>query len=187
FVGYTPQYVGGVRCGFDDAHMTPAGTHCHLTAWDGVLTEIYRRKGDADEDTAAFPMPDGVVVREFCRDSGGQPTDACRAELRGDRTRWGYFKVGYEPTQACENHIDAHFDLFTGEYGIGEGDPLTAVPFSVLYLPERALPEGVTTTDMPYEYGEIMRSAEKPYGEETAGEGEKENTGEGALPQENDG
>lgn len=187
FVGYTPQYVGGVRCGFDDASMTPAGTHCHLTAWDRVLSEIYRRKGYSDEDAAAFPMPDGVVVREFCRDSGGQPTDACRAELRGDRTRWGYFKVGYEPTHACENHIDAHFDLFTGEYGIGEGDSLTAVPFSVLYLPERALPEGVTTTDMPYEYGAIVRNAENPYGEESTGEGEDENTDEGTLPQENGG
>lgn len=164
FVGYTPSYVAGIRIGYDAPSSLPAGTRLHLAAWDAILHEIYRVKDVTGEADTAFPMPEGIRRAPYCLDSGMVPTDTCRSELRGDRTAWGIYKATNIPTEPCHLHVTAHYDLLTETYGLGAGDPMTAVDFHVLYLPDRRVPQGVSPTDAPYEYAALVSEEEMEEG-----------------------
>lgn len=167
FVGYTPSYVAGIRIGYDEPLSLPGGTSLHLTAWDEILHELYRREDAPGEDTS-FSVPEGVRRAEYCLDSGLIPTDACHSELRGSRVATGLYKVGFMPTEECGVHTVAHYDILTEKYGLGEGNPDTALNFYVLYLPRRSVPEGITPQDAEYEYNRIVEQHEEE-SEETPG------------------
>ncbi len=158
FVGYTPYYVASFRCGIDDGTALPAGTVAHLTVWDEVMKAVHRVKLAPGEDVRGFEMPEGIVTAEYCRDSGMVPTEACRKELRGSRTEIGIFKAGTVPYETCNRHVEGHFDLCAEEYGRGTGDPMTAVPFYVLSVPDRRVPGGVYPTDGEYTLEHLMQS-----------------------------
>lgn len=163
FVGYTPSYVAGIRIGYDQPEALPSGTSLHLTAWDAILHELYRREDVTDEQTS-FAVPEGIRSAEYCMDSGLVPTDACRSELRGSRVATGLYKAGNILTEECDVHITAHYDILTEMYGLGEGNPETSLDFHVLYLPQRSIPQGVTPSDAEYEYGAIVRQHEEASG-----------------------
>ena len=162
FVGYTPSYVAGIRIGYDAPESLPGGTNLHLTVWDAVMHELYRREDRTGEETS-FPVPEGIRQCEYCLDSGLVPTDACRSELRGSRTAMGIYKEDHVPMQACDAHTTAHYDILTEKYGLGEGDPETSLNFHVLYLPERRVPVGITPMDAEYEYTQIISEREEQY------------------------
>ena len=166
FVGYTPSYVAGIRCGLDSREAVPRGTYVHLEAWDAVMEAIYRKKDAVGSPEELFRCPSGVLQSAYCRDSGLLPTDACRAELRGDRTALGYYKAWAVPSEECRNHVVAHYDIETDAYGLGEGNPETSLNFYALYLPDRKPPDGVVPQDAEYELGEIFRFSERAKEEE---------------------
>ena len=169
FVGYTPSYVAGIRCGLDSREAVPPGTHVQLDVWDAVMGAIYRKKDAEEMSEEVFPCPSGVLQCEYCRDSGLIPTDACRAELRGDRTAHGYYKAWAIPNEKCQSHVIAHYDIQEGEFGLGEGNPETALDFYALYLPERKPPEGVIPKDAEYELGAIFRASDPSNNRENSG------------------
>lgn len=171
FVGYTPSYVAGIRIGYDQPEPLPAGTVVHLTAWDAILHELYRREDLPGEETS-FTAPAGIRQCEYCLDSGLVPTDACRSELRGDRVAVGLYKASHIPLGDCDVHTTAHYDILTEKYALGEGNPETSLDFHVLYLPSRIVPEGITPLDAEYEYSQIVRQQdeqrEEPSGDSPA-------------------
>ena len=113
FIAYTPQYIGGVWCGFEYPKSLDdiSGNPC-LDIWDDIMGEIYRIK--MDNVKRAFDLSDNIVKAKCCADSGKRLTEACRSDARGDRGVWCYFKVGSEPKDYCNCHILVEYDVVNG-------------------------------------------------------------------------
>ncbi|MBO5898686.1 MAG: transglycosylase domain-containing protein [Clostridia bacterium] len=106
FIGYTPEYLAGVWYGFayprplSDVKGNPA-----VRIWREVMTDILSPSVRAGTVKRQFDQPHGILRVSYCQDSGKRPTDACRADPRGDRTAVGYFVQGSEPHDACDRHV----------------------------------------------------------------------------------
>ncbi len=161
FVGYTPYYVGGIHCSFDDRTPVAAASKIHLGAWDAVMKKIHDKRLAADEEVKHFEMPEGIVVAEFCCDSGLIPTEACRYELRGDRTRVGYFKADHVPVEACHSHVTGHYSIMNDTYGFGISDGFDAIDFYALSVPERKQYGEIVLQDDPFTLEYLIRENKK--------------------------
>ncbi len=150
FVGYTPYYVTGLHLAYDDRTPLPSSERRHLTLWDEVMQCLHDGLGYEEGGMRSFTMPDGITEAEYCIDSGCIPTDACRAEVRGDRTRIGYFRSDTLPYEVCDVHIAAHYDMVDGEYAPGRGEDAADIDFYVLSIPGRPEVIGITPQDYPY-------------------------------------
>jgi penicillin-binding protein 1A len=99
FVGYTPDIVVGVWTGFDEKktmgrNMT--GAVASLPTWTNVMQAFYRdRKGEP------FPVPDGIVTRVICEETGLLATAHCT------HVRREVFVEGTEPRKPCDREESA--------------------------------------------------------------------------------
>jgi hypothetical protein len=73
--------------------------------WHDVMQPIVSRDIRAGGAKTSFPLAPGVIRVSYCPDSGLRPTDACRADVRGDRTTEGYFIQGTEPRSYCDRQV----------------------------------------------------------------------------------
>ena len=111
FIGYTPEYLAGVWYGFDypkslsDVKGNPA-----VRIWHDVMTDVVAPDVRAGRASKSFPLAKGVIKVSYCQDSGLCPTDACRADVRGDRCVEGYFVQGTEPRGYCTCHVMRDYD-----------------------------------------------------------------------------
>ncbi len=112
FIGYTPQYIGGVWCGYEYPKSLDgiSGNPC-LVIWDEIMSEIYKKTANAVE---AFDISNRVIKVKCCADSGKRLTDACRNDARGDRGVWCYFETGSEPKGYCDCHVMVDYDVVAG-------------------------------------------------------------------------
>ncbi|MGN0708484.1 MAG: transglycosylase domain-containing protein [Faecalibacterium sp.] len=85
FVGGTPYYVTAVWWGYDAPYdMTrtlgkaQAKTRTCVTAWRALMEEV-----QADLPYKAFPVPDGVVERTYCTESGLLAGPSCPSTASG--------------------------------------------------------------------------------------------------------
>lgn len=112
FIGYTPEYLAGVWYGFDypkslsDVKGNPA-----VRIWHDVMTDVVAPDVRAGRASKSFPLAKGVIKVSYCQDSGLCPTDACRADVRGDRCAEGYFVQGTEPRGYCTCHVMRDYDI----------------------------------------------------------------------------
>jgi penicillin-binding protein 1A len=107
FVGFTSIYTMGVWVGFDTKksighEMT--GTAAALPIWTTAMKQIHEGKKGSK-----FDMPDGVVGRDVCLDSGYLVTSGCT------HTRREIFPEGKQPKELCPIHnagrtLDLHGD-----------------------------------------------------------------------------
>ena len=148
FAGYSPYYVGVVWFGYSEPKTIPSlSVNPALRLWKLVMDEIHEGK-----EPASFPdAPADVITAQYCMDSGGVPTDACRNDPRGNRIATGWFKKGTQPTEACSVHMMVDTCAESGklatEFCPEEAHKSTAM----LYLPERSELAGkVTTADAQY-------------------------------------
>ena len=113
FIGYTPQYIGGVWCGYEYPKSLDGidGNPC-LDIWDDVMLAIYQKK--ASEYVRSFELSDRIVKVKVCADSGKRLTEACRRDARGDRGVWCFFKSGTEPKGYCGCHVMVNYNVVTG-------------------------------------------------------------------------
>ncbi len=109
FIGYTPSYVCGVWCGYDTPKPMYYSKNPSCLLFDEVMNRAYEFNEYED-----FYMPDSIVECEFCMDSGLLPCEACKIDLRGERTQIGYFKKGTEPTEYCNLHKKVVIDTNDG-------------------------------------------------------------------------
>ncbi len=147
FVGYTPYYVAGIHCAHDDRTPLTATSRAHLTAWDNIMREIHELRFASLDTIRGFEMPEGIVQAEYCLDSGMMPTDACRIELRGDRTEVGYFKADMIPDKKCHMHVEGHYSFLEDAYGYGFANREDCIDFYVLSVPDRKQFEDATIQD----------------------------------------
>ena len=95
FVGMTPNYVAGVWMGYDQPKSMSGSNFC-TSIFRKVMTEIHK---NVEEKT--IQMPDGVVKRTICQDTGKIASTDCVSTVTD------YFKDGTQPMKYCspEEHI----------------------------------------------------------------------------------
>lgn len=102
FCGYTPYYTAAVWCGYDlpeEVILTESSVNPAITLWQKVMAGIHEGLEYRD-----FKRPPEVVKCSYCRDSGLLATEACKADLRGDRTIQGYLTLEDAPKAYCTTH-----------------------------------------------------------------------------------
>lgn len=101
FVGYTPYYCAAVWCGYDKNEKIVYSGNPSVTMWHKVMSQIHK-----DLPKKSFDVPTGGLTQvTVCMDSGLLATDACKADLRGDRTQTVMVATGTEPTEPCNLHV----------------------------------------------------------------------------------
>ena len=147
FVGYTPELICGVWCGYEYPQPLEGKNIC-TTIWDEVMWQICSNGKYQKE----FEIPSSVVRATYCRDSGMLMDKACEADPRGDRSEIGYFLKGQEPKMPCTCHILCDYDIEYG--GVSHGNcPDDAVKQIGLIRVKRNLPMQILISDAQYVYG----------------------------------
>jgi len=125
FVGYTPDYVGGVWFGYDNnKSLSGFSGNPALSLWDRVFTEIYKGLKDSGEGyQKQFYKPAGIVEEEYCSVSGKLATDACKRDIyyydadtgkfTGSTVTRGVFTTETRPREVCDCHVDVLYDTVT--------------------------------------------------------------------------
>lgn len=96
FVGFTPELAVGVWSGFDEKvsmgrRMT--GARVSLPTWTEVMKAYYR-----DHRGEEFYVPDGIIHRVICEETGLLATSDCT------KIRREVFIDGTEPRRYCDRH-----------------------------------------------------------------------------------
>lgn len=180
FMGYTPDYVGGVWFGYDN-NKSLSGFYGNpaLSLWDRVFTLIYQTlKEQGVEYKTQFDVPTGMVKVNYCAISGKVATDACYRDIyyydggsgfTGNTVRTGVFAAGSQPVEKCDRHIDVLYDRRTQAICFDGCDcpeeDLITVSFrlnnervfdSPIYVMDgdciyKEIPEGYVFPDSPYQ------------------------------------
>ena len=112
WVAYTPHLTGVVWMGHDEpTYMrNVAGGFQPALMWKQIMTVAHQ-----DLPAKQFERPEGIVGPiEICIDSGKIPTELCKRDPRGHRTRGEYFIRGTQPTEHCDIHVEDFIDTSTG-------------------------------------------------------------------------
>ena len=157
FIGYTPELICGVWCGYEYPAPIDGKNPC-LTVWDNVMTSIVSQKGGKTR----FDVPNSVVKVSYCRDSGKLPCEACAMDPRGGRISEGWFVQGTEPHTLCDCHVICDYDVVCG--GVAhENCPADHCQRVALIRVQRDLPYDMTVSDAQYLYhGKPMLTDDLP-------------------------
>lgn len=101
FVGFTPYYVAAVWTGYEQPEHISYNGNPAITMWKKVMEPLHMELPDKDFDNKPAT---GLTSIDVCLDSGMLPTDACRADPRGDRTASFAAASGTGPTEECTMH-----------------------------------------------------------------------------------
>ena len=100
FVGYTPYYTAAVWTGYKYSEKIVYNGNPAITMWKKVMEQIH-----ADLPNKGFDKPaSGITKVTVCKDSGLLCSDACHADIRGDRAITVEVPTGMEPTEICHLH-----------------------------------------------------------------------------------
>ena len=144
FVGYTPDLVCGVWCGYEYPEPVEGRNLCTGT-WNAVMRRILAVTGGRTE----FEIPSDVVRLSYCRDSGKVCTDSCLCDPRGSRMAGGWFVLGTEPTEFCDRHVLCAVAGDDGGILHGVDIPEDARRVALIRV-ERHFPIQITVTDAQY-------------------------------------
>jgi penicillin-binding protein 1A len=153
FVGYTPDLICGVWCGYE--YPAPlAGRNLCTGIWNDVMSRLWDRLGGR----TSFSVPASVYRASYCRDSGELLSDACTHDPRGERSAVGWFAEGNAPHAVCDRHVLCDYDVIEG--GISHGYcPAESVERVALLRVERQFPIPVRVADAQYVLrGDPMRT-----------------------------
>ena len=149
FVGYTPEYVLGVWCGYRDGRdMGEYDDNPACTVFDRIMTKLYAGLPSYERK---FKHSEGVVASAYCADSGFLPSKACHADLRGGRIETGYFKRGTEPKSHCDTHVLVRYDKVTRAIACEKCPEENIINAGFLKV-SRSFPCDVRITDSQYTY-----------------------------------
>ncbi len=148
FVGYTPDLICGVWCGYEYPEPLP-GKHVCTQIWNQVMRELVEETGGTGK---RFRVPSDVVRVSYCKDSGKLLCEACRHDPRGVRQETGWFLRGSEPTEFCDCHILCRYDVQNG--GVSHGNcPEEETEEIALLRINRRFPKQIYVSDAQYVYG----------------------------------
>jgi penicillin-binding protein 1A len=99
FIGFTPHLVAGIWVGLDDPSNRLGrglqGARAALPIWAKFITAAYDTMKYPDAD---FEMPEGVVAKSICVETGKLATPAC-PEVRTE-----YFNRKFPLPETCSRH-----------------------------------------------------------------------------------
>lgn len=146
FIGYTPELLCGVWCGYEYPEPLKGRTLC-TGIWNDVMTSLTQKRGGKEQ----FPIPDDVIRLSFCRDSGERMSDACLLDPRGNREEVGWFLRSNLPLSFCERHVLCPYDGKNG--GVAhEGTPEEDRVWVALLRFGHTRPPSVKVSDAEYAY-----------------------------------
>lgn len=158
FVGYTPYYVAGVWFGYaTPRELTgfPTLPSPAVATFDRVMTALHApilsEAKETGERLHDFSDTGKLIRVAYCKDSGGIPTSACRADPRGGRIAYGYFTADNCPSRPCSCHKSVACAPGGGVYC--DQVPLSDVRYyGLLQIPHRNLDLNVPVLDAQYVY-----------------------------------
>ena len=100
FVGYTPYYVAAVWTGYEYPENISYSGNPAITMWKKVMQPLH----DGLENKSFAKPSTGLTSIRVCRDSGLLPSEACMADIRGNRVISVTVAEGTEPTETCGIH-----------------------------------------------------------------------------------
>ncbi len=158
FVGYTPYYVGGCWFGYDtNIALSAFGKNPACIVWDKVMTLLHQKYIDdaanGGEPLKTFETAAGVIEATYCKDSGKLITDACRLDLRGDRSETGWFAYGTEPSEYCDRHVKVKY---CNDYNLVASPKCKKThDVGLLRIEDRSFPHEVVVWDAQYAYRDL--------------------------------
>jgi len=151
FIGYTPNYIGGVWYGYEYPRAI-GGTNICINVWDDIMTEIYEEKQHSVTD---FKYSENIIEREYCADSGLLLTESCRRDPRGNRAEKGYFTLDTEPKEYCNCHVPVSYDKINGGISLCKMCDSDKVEYIGLITVDRSFPMQIYVTDAQYVWKDI--------------------------------
>ena len=146
FVGYTPELVCGVWCGYEYPEPLEGKNLC-TGIWNTVMRELV----SIGAKQTVFDVPSTLVRVSYCKDSGKLVSKACTLDPRGSRTEVGWFVVGDEPKEFCDCHVLCDYDSESG--GVSHGFcPEESLKQVGLIRVERHFPMQIYVSDAQYVY-----------------------------------
>lgn len=104
FCGYTNYYTAAVWCGFDTPAKINLSYNPAVRLWRKVVEPLH--KGLKNVKLYDSSKMSAVVV---CLDSGKLATDACKSDVRGDRTQQVLVYAEDKPSAKCDKHVTLDF------------------------------------------------------------------------------
>lgn len=160
FIGYTPYYIAGIWCGYDDDKAIGSLSKSHLKIWDelmnllheDILNSEYKRKFSTD----------GLLRLPYCKDSGRLYTDVCRFDPRGNRQEIGYFTEDNLPMGKCDRHVLCKYDSITKAVACDGCPEENIIKVALLSVNDRSFPKEITVTDAEFVCRDIDRYIPRP-------------------------
>ena len=142
FVGYTPDMICGVWCGYEYPQPIKGRNVC-TDIWNRVMTSLYEELGGQTR----FSVPNSLIRASYCADSGKLLTQACEHDPRGNREEVGWFLEDQLPHTHCERHVLCKKDPESGEDldGCSPANELVG-----LLRIDRDFPVPITVSDAKY-------------------------------------
>ena len=108
FCGFTGYYTAAVWCGFEQpAEINLVGDTRHPAGvlWHKVMAPLHKGK----DNIKLYNKDKKMVSVTVCLDSGDLATDACKADVRGGRTKKVMVYKEDVPEDHCEKHIEVEY------------------------------------------------------------------------------
>ena len=101
YSGYTPYLTGSIWSGYDDNQEMDGNESYHLVIWRKVMERINSAMA---YKSVKFEMPEDVVRRSLCSETGKLATDSCTKKYTE------YYAKDTLPKQTCPGHAAAPAD-----------------------------------------------------------------------------
>lgn len=160
FAGFTPYYCAAVWTGYKSAERIVYDGNPAITMWKKVMQQIHE-----DLPNKSFDTPtSGLTTATVCADSGLLCTDACHADIRGDRAVSFTVPTGQAPTEPCTLHVMLNY-CTEGDCPAGEFCPEGSVAQKgVLDYEREDYGPNISAADDPYLLVNIQKAAEESGG-----------------------
>ena len=157
FIGYSPYYICGVWMGYEYPKSLAgySGKSCNRI-WDEVMTIIHSEYISSG-DVRRFENNKNVIEAEYCADSGKLLTEACKADIRGDRTTKGYFKKGTQPSEFCDTHVLLDYDMLCNALATLDCPKENVIQVGLINI-TRVFPTQVYISDAEYVWRDIGKT-----------------------------
>ena len=149
FIGYTPELICGVWCGYEYPKPLEGKNIC-TKIWDDVMSGILLKRNTP----RTFDTPSTVIAATYCKDSGDLLDEACLLDPRGSRAEVGWFLRDQIPANFCSRHILCEIDGEHGgvSHGFCPSEFLKKV--GLLRIEDRDFPKQIIVLDAQYVYRE---------------------------------
>ena len=104
FCGFTGYYTAAVWCGYDTPEQIRLSTNPACQLWKKVMQPLH-----SGLSKVSLYSTSGMKSVTVCLDSGLLATEACKNDVRGDRTASAYCYSDDVPDGYCDKHVEVEY------------------------------------------------------------------------------